>query len=249
MAILGFPSTSIIDSTSAGRALLTAANASAQRTLLGLGTSDSPYFLSLFLTGNISVAGAYYDSTNSPGTSGQVLKSTATGTDWVDPYDLVGVNADFVKSIPGNRFVENLQTGVLYGGVITINALDNTKVDISAGVGIIFSPGASTTAMPVPTVTTVTWTAKTAVSLTYLATKDMTWLSIDSSGNVVQSSTAWSDSGYQTELPLGVAIHPNNTNVSFTKQSTHIAYGQTTFVDPFVKAFGAKIIWQYNKCL
>ena len=38
----------------------------------------------LHVSGNARVTGAYYDSNNSPGTSGQVLSSTATGTDWVD---------------------------------------------------------------------------------------------------------------------------------------------------------------------
>ena len=33
---------------------------------------------------DLKVTGAYYDSTNSPGTSGQILSSTATGTDWID---------------------------------------------------------------------------------------------------------------------------------------------------------------------
>jgi hypothetical protein len=33
--------------------------------------------------GNARVTGAFYDSNNSPGTAGQVLSSTATGTDWV----------------------------------------------------------------------------------------------------------------------------------------------------------------------
>ncbi|MFZ9751548.1 MAG: hypothetical protein ACO3CN_05550, partial [Candidatus Nanopelagicales bacterium] len=36
----------------------------------------------LHVDGNIRVSGAYYDSTNSPGTSGQVLVSTSGGTDW-----------------------------------------------------------------------------------------------------------------------------------------------------------------------
>jgi hypothetical protein len=38
----------------------------------------------LHITGNIRITGAIYDSTNSPGTVGQVLSSTATGTDWID---------------------------------------------------------------------------------------------------------------------------------------------------------------------
>jgi len=37
----------------------------------------------LHVSGNLRVTGAYYDSANDPGTAGQVLSSTATGTDWV----------------------------------------------------------------------------------------------------------------------------------------------------------------------
>ncbi len=36
------------------------------------------------MSGNARVTGAYYDSNNSSGTSGQVLSSTGTGTDWID---------------------------------------------------------------------------------------------------------------------------------------------------------------------
>jgi hypothetical protein len=59
-------------------------------------TNDGSYFLNtavaintfspsqaLHVAGNARVTGAYYDSTNSPGTSGQVLSSTVTGTDWI----------------------------------------------------------------------------------------------------------------------------------------------------------------------
>lgn len=45
---------------------------------INLQTSDTQ------LTGNISVAGGYRDSTPSYGTAGQILSSTVTGTDWVD---------------------------------------------------------------------------------------------------------------------------------------------------------------------
>ena len=45
----------------------------------------------LHVVGNARVTGAYYDSTNSPGTSGQILSSTVTGTDWIDGSAIPGV--------------------------------------------------------------------------------------------------------------------------------------------------------------
>ena len=38
----------------------------------------------LHVEGNVRVTGAYYDSNNQAGTSGQILSSTGSGTDWVD---------------------------------------------------------------------------------------------------------------------------------------------------------------------
>jgi hypothetical protein len=45
----------------------------------------------LHITGNLRVTGTYYDSNNTPGTSGQILSSTATGTDWIDGSSIPGV--------------------------------------------------------------------------------------------------------------------------------------------------------------
>ncbi len=57
---------------------------------LGIGTSNPVQ--KLHVTGNARVTGAYYDSNNLPGTSGQVLSSTATGTDWVSLSEISGVD-------------------------------------------------------------------------------------------------------------------------------------------------------------
>ncbi len=47
----------------------------------------------LHVSGNARVTGAYYDSNNNPGTSGQILSSTVTGTDWIDGSAIPGVPA------------------------------------------------------------------------------------------------------------------------------------------------------------
>jgi len=46
----------------------------------------------LHVAGNARIEGALYDSNNSSGTSGQVLASTATGTDWVSLSEIQGVD-------------------------------------------------------------------------------------------------------------------------------------------------------------
>ena len=46
----------------------------------------------LHVSGNARVTGAYYDSNNSAGTSGQVLSSTGTGTDWIDAASGGGID-------------------------------------------------------------------------------------------------------------------------------------------------------------
>lgn len=48
----------------------------------GLGTISPSQ--TIHVVGNARVTGAYYDSNNSPGSSGEVLSSTATGTDWIN---------------------------------------------------------------------------------------------------------------------------------------------------------------------
>jgi hypothetical protein len=46
----------------------------------------------LHVTGNLRVTGAYYDSNNEAGTSGQVLTSTGSGTDWKSLSEITGVD-------------------------------------------------------------------------------------------------------------------------------------------------------------
>jgi hypothetical protein len=46
----------------------------------------------LHVSGNTRITGAIYDSNNTPGTSGQVLSSTVTGTDWVSLSEISGVD-------------------------------------------------------------------------------------------------------------------------------------------------------------
>lgn len=178
----------------------------------------------------ISAAGATFGAT----------VTIAGGTAWHSLNDGAGsgLDADLVRGVAGQRFAENLQTGILYGGIISVNAGNSAWIDISAGAGIIASPGASLSAMPVPTVSTVTWTAKTGVTLSGITGYDETWISFNSSGVVTLRNTAWTNAQYASEIPIGAVYHVNRSSVNLVKNYPHVAYGQADQMDPFLRAFG-----------
>jgi hypothetical protein len=57
---------------------------------IGMGTNGPTQKLQV--NGNVRVTGAYYDSNNEAGTSGQVLTSTGSGTDWKSLSEITGVD-------------------------------------------------------------------------------------------------------------------------------------------------------------
>ena len=92
----------------------------------------------LHVDGSARVTGGYYDSSNSQGTSGQVLSSTGSGTSWVDNS---GGNAGTVTSVSVTGTVSGLTlTGtVTSSGDLTLGGtLALTSANVTTGLG--FTP-------------------------------------------------------------------------------------------------------------
>ena len=165
---------------------------------------------------------------------------TGAVTGWASYNDGAesGLDTDLIRGISGQRFVENLQSGLLYGGLLTVNVGNTATFDVTAGRGIIVTPGGSTSGYPNAVITYINWEAQTGLTVANLAAYENTWVKINSSGNIVQSTTKWTDSEYDNSIPLGVLVHPNNTSINFAVAVPHMAYGQPSQLDPFVRAFG-----------
>jgi hypothetical protein len=76
---------------------------------VGIGTTNPSQIL--HVQGNARVTGAIYDSTNSPGTTSQVLQSTVTGTQWTTPSSVSAGGGKFDTTIDSVLYVQ--PTGTL----------------------------------------------------------------------------------------------------------------------------------------
>jgi hypothetical protein len=115
---------------------------------VGIGTTSPSQ--KLHVSGSARITGAIYDSNNSPGTSGQVLSSTASGTDWVDQGDVVAGSAD--KALSVTLTVKNTEAVALTkgqvvcaapsatppsGNVIEVKLADNNGTDSMPAIGVL----------------------------------------------------------------------------------------------------------------
>jgi hypothetical protein len=111
-------------------------------------------------------------------------------------------------------------TGIIFGGVLSINAGDTSKIDISAGAGYVVNH----TVTPA-IVTYVTWDDILAVTLTNLATATSTDMAINISGGVVQQSS-YTNQELRTVIFLGGVDHAGGTiNNTFSVQVPSFAPG------------------------
>ncbi|CAB5228107.1 hypothetical protein UFOVP1531_1 [uncultured Caudovirales phage] len=108
-------------------------------------------------------------------------------------------------------------TGVLTGGVLSIGS-PTTTFSISDGTGVVVDNTAGT-----PTVTPVSWTGKTNVAATYVATNLVSYVAINSSGTVIQSATPFTNTQHRDYINLGSLVHVNLTNLDAVNNFQEVA--------------------------
>ena len=103
-----------------------------------------------------------------------------------------------------------LSTGCITGGFLSPN-VDTTKFDISDGFGLVVDRFTD----PVnPTITAVTWSGETGLTPTFIATENISFVAIDSNGDVIQQATRFTPEQSRDLIVLGTLVHINNVNVN-----------------------------------
>lgn len=125
--------------------------------------------------------------------------------------DITLSNANFDSEKVGDLLAMYSSTGVRSGAVMAVNGGDNTKFDISTGVGYI-----TTYSTPsAPTINRIAIGPFTAQTITNLASADFTWILIDSTGAIVQQTGVPTANQRRTHIVIGRINHSNRTNIVF----------------------------------
>ena len=149
-----------------------------------------------------------------------------------------GLDAGQLYGVTASLYASSLSTGLLYGGLVTINAGNSAAFDITAGAGYIVTTGATYTADPTPVITRVGWTAKTGVTLSGLTAQDTTWIYFDSTGALKQQATFFTDTQIQSTLAIGALVHPSRSYISLAKSIPNVSYATDKQYEQFIRAFG-----------
>lgn len=135
-------------------------------------------------------------------TTGDVSSSTATVSD-----DITLIATEFDNTLVGKKLVQIGSTGLLTGGVLSIDT-DPTKFDLSAGTGVVIDY----TVNPA-TIVNVSWSAFNAQTVTGLAGQDQTYILINSSGAIVQQSSFPTPQQRRENIFVGRLSHSSRTTI------------------------------------
>ena len=136
------------------------------------------------------------------------------------------------------RWLEgNLYTGILYGGIVS-GSVGGTTFSVSSGSGIIVDMNATRHEEPYPTIQYVSWPNFTNQSITNLANADTTWLTVNSSGSLIQSMTAPTNGDFDNIIQIGSVVHPNRTNINQVRTFTVPSYAIAQQTYEFIRSFG-----------
>ena len=120
-------------------------------------------------------------------------------------------------------------TGVLTGGVLSTGA-GASEYSISDGTGQLVDG--------VGVITPISWSGKSNITPTNLATNLISWVGINSAGNVVEQVTAFTRAQARTIISLGVVVHVNLTTVDAVNNEQHIAYNAMTSTYDLAESIG-----------
>jgi hypothetical protein len=152
----------------------------------------------------------------------------------------------FTQYQPGTNFTNTtrlrwlestLSTGLLHGGVLsTVNG--TTTFSLTSGSGLIVTYNASIDSDPYPTIQLVNWPAYVSQSLNYVTASQISYISVDQDGEILQSPTPPTFAQYKDRIVIGRILHQSGSVANGATNTPPTAYGLATSAADFIRAIG-----------
>jgi len=131
-----------------------------------------------------------------------------------------------------NEHEHALSTGIYDGGILSAGNT-STNFSISNGAGIIVQNVSNP-----HVVTPISWTGLTNIAVTNILTQLLTFVSINSSGTVIQSATRPTNAECRSQIYLGVVVHTDKTSVTGFNQQQQFINAPSLQLRDFLEALG-----------
>jgi len=152
----------------------------------------------------------------------------------------------FTQYLPGTSYTNttrlrwlesSIATGHQHGGILS-TVTGTTTFSLTAGSGLIVDQNVSLTADSYPTIIKVDWPAYVSQSLDYISSSQVTYISINASGTIQQSTTAPTITQYRDRIILGRVLHQTGSVTNGVLVIPAVTYGSTNNLLDFTRAFG-----------
>lgn len=117
------------------------------------------------------------------------------------------------------NLLRSLSSGLISGGTLSVNALDNTKFDISAGKGSIVD---NWTDVNNPVIYEFNWNTTTGITTTNLTSSTTSYISIDKNGSVIQKGSIETNEQRRDLVIIGQLGHANKISIASVNSKVSI---------------------------
>ena len=211
-------------------------NIGAGNATIGVATGDINTVGSATISGDVSV-GNVLKFTGAQSTEPNVANAIYVTQE--DGHDTLQFKYNGYK-LTSDTLTEDITTGILVGGELSIDPGDSTKFIIQTGRGLVNQLNKTSSTVPHPEIKYIDWITQSIVvsGLNSGNTEQLnSWIYISDTGVIQQQSTPFTDAQYRNSIVIGSVIHSDGI-ARFARTFPVTSYGTSSQFNEFIRFFG-----------
>ena len=144
-----------------------------------------------------------------------------------------GLNGDTADTKPANASINMMSTGLLNGGILSVNNTNSSHFDLGGGNAVIVDNADILN----PTYITINWNNFSNVITPYLLTHDVSYIRINTNGQISFAVNTLTADERRDNIQIGWLDHPNRTSITFAKTEPFYSAGIGSQLNDFIESY------------